>query len=91
MVLVGKTVTVRVSEVEPQYFTEIHRRWAGASGVVHAIVPAQPRDNPLVKVKFGPEEQIVFFRLSELDVLTEEPAAHPERHGTRASHLPPSD
>lgn len=84
-------MTVRVSEVEPQYFTDVHRRRIGAIGVVHAIVPAQPRDNPLVKVKFGSEDQIVFFRLSELDVLTEEPAAHPERHGTRASHLPPSD
>jgi hypothetical protein len=90
-VLVGKTVTVRRLDVEPSYFTDVHRSRVGGSGVVHAIVPAQPRDNPLVKVKFGPEDQIVFFRLSELDVRHEEAPEMPRQHGTRASHLPPSE
>jgi hypothetical protein len=68
----------------------VHRQWIGATGVVHAIVPAQPRENPLVKVKFGPDEQVVFFRLFDLDLVPDEPSANPERHGKRASHLPPS-
>ena len=85
-VLVGKIVSVRAG-AEPPYYTDAHRSKVGDSGVVHAIVPAVPRDNPLVKVKFG-DDRIVFFRLSELDVRRDEPAAAPERHGTRASHLP---
>lgn len=68
-VLVGKSVAVRVSGQEPSYFTDVHRNRVGAVGIVHAVVTAQPRDNPLIKVKFGPENQIVFFRLSELDVV----------------------
>lgn len=58
---------------------------------MHAVVPALPRDNPLVKVKFGSEDQIVFFRLSELDVRHEEPAEAPQQHGKRASHLPQNE
>jgi hypothetical protein len=90
-VLVGKTVTVRHSEVEPSYFTDVHRSRVGGAGVVHAVVPAQPRDNPLIKVKFGPDDQIVFFRLSELDVRHDEPAETPQQHGKRASHLPQAE
>ena len=67
-VIVGKVVTVRIPAAEPSYFTDLHRRWIGASGTVHAIVNAQPRDNPLIKVKFGDEQQVVFFRLSDLDL-----------------------
>jgi len=87
-VLVGKSVTVRSDGAEPSYFTDLHRQRVGSTGVVHAIVATQPRGNPLVKVKFAPNDQIVFFRLSELDVHPDEAAANPERHGKRASHLP---
>jgi hypothetical protein len=90
-VLVGKTVAVRAGGAEPAYYTDVHRRHVGDVGVVHAIVPAQPRDNPLVKVKFGPDDQIVFFRLSELEVDRDEPGEAPTRHGRRASHLPPAE
>jgi hypothetical protein len=72
-VLVGKTVVVRLSHPEPSYYTDVHRRWIGQAGVVHAIVPAQPRENPLVKVKFGPDDQVVFFRRSDLDIVPPPP------------------
>lgn len=64
-VLVGKTVIVRDDGPEPAYFTDAHRRRKGERGVVHAVVAAQPRENPLIKVKF-PDTAIVFFRLAEL-------------------------
>lgn len=80
--------SVRASGDEPPYYTDVHRAHVGATGIVHAIVAAVPRENPLVKVKFPPDDKIVFFRLSELDVRDpDEPAKH-EKHGERASHLP---
>ena len=86
--IVGLTAIVRETNVEPSYFTDIHRRYVGAEGVVHAIVPAVPRDNPFVKLKFPPDDRVVFFRFSDLDVRTpEEPVEH-TKHGDRASHLP---
>ena len=86
--IVGLGALVRVPEVEPAYFTDAHRRHIGAAGIVHAIVPAQPRDNPLVKVKFPPDDRIVFFRLADLEIRDpDEPVEH-EKHGERASHLP---
>lgn len=86
--IVGLGALVRAVRDEPSYFTDAHRRRVGSTGVVHAIVPAQPRDNPLVKVKFPPDDAIVFFRLSELEIREpDEPVRH-ERHGERASHLP---
>jgi hypothetical protein len=86
--IVGLGALVRAHDVEPSYFTDAHRRRVGASGIVHAIVPAQPRDNPLVKVKFPPDDRIVFFRLCDLEISDpDEPVKH-ERHGERASHLP---
>jgi len=87
-VLVGKTATVKSADVEPAYFTDTHRRHVGSSGVVHAVVAAIPRENPLVKLKFPPDDRIVFFRLSDLDVHHTEPAEAPQPHGKRASHLP---
>ena len=87
-VLVGKTVVVRSPDKVPAYFGDLHRVYVGSTGVVHAIVATEPRDNPLVKVKFPPGDRIVFFRLSELDVQVDAPSAPGERHGTRASHLP---
>ena len=79
---------VRASDDEPAYFTDVHRGHVGATGVVHAIVAAVPRENPLVKVKFPPDDKIVFFRLSELEISDpDEPVKH-EKHGERASHLP---
>jgi hypothetical protein len=88
LVLVGKTVVVRSPAEEPSYFTPSHRARVGTTGVVHAVVPAVPRENPLIKVKFPPDDRIVFFRLSELDVMRDTPPEPPERHGERASHLP---
>jgi hypothetical protein len=86
--IVGMAALVRTSGDEPPYYTDVHRAHVGATGVVHAIVAAVPRDNPLVKVKFGPDEKIVFFRLSELDVRPpDEPVTH-RKHGERTSHLP---
>lgn len=86
--IVGLGALVREPAAEPAYFTDAHRRRIGATGIVHAIVPAEPRDNPLVKVKFPPDDRIVFFRLSELEIREpDEPVQH-ERHGNRASHLP---
>jgi len=86
--IVGMAALVRASGDEPPYYTDVHREHVGATGIVHAIVAAVPRENPLVKVKFPPDDQIVFFRLSELDVRDpNEPVKH-EKHGDRASHLP---
>lgn len=86
--IVGMAASVRASDDEPSYYTEVHRRHVGATGVVHAIVAAVPRENPLVKVKFPPDDKIVFFRLSELDVRDPDAPVKHERHGERASHLP---
>ena len=58
-VLVGRSVTVRATQPEPAYYTDVHRRWIGSSGRVHAVVPGQPRENPLVKVGFEDGTQIV--------------------------------
>jgi len=80
--------SVRTPGYEPTYFTDVHRGYVGSTGIVHAIVPAVPREDPLVKVKFPPDDRIVFFRLSDLDVRDpDEPVRH-EKHGDRASHLP---
>ncbi len=68
-VLVGKNVRVRTAGSEPTYFTQTHRARLGSVGVVHAVVRTESRDNPLLKVKFPPDNSIVFFRLSELDVV----------------------
>jgi len=86
--IVGMAASVRSPDDEPSYFTDVHRGYVGSTGIVHAIVPAVPRDNPLVKVKFPPDDRIVFFRLSELAVRDpDEPVEH-EKHGDRGSHLP---
>ena len=73
---------------QPEYFTDTHRQWIGKSGRVHAVVASVPRDNPLVKVGFDEGTQIVFFRLSELDVRAESTSEPPRKHGKRGSHLP---
>jgi hypothetical protein len=87
-VLVGKAVSVRHTHPQPDYFTDVHRLWIGKSGRVHAVVASAPRDNPLVKVGFDEGTQIVFFRLSELDVHAESISEPPRKHGKRGSHLP---
>ena len=87
-VLVGRFVTVRATQPEPGYFTDVHRRWVGASGRVHAVVPGQQRENPLVKVGFDEGTQIVFYRLIDLDVDRDAPLKQPKKHGERGSHLP---
>jgi hypothetical protein len=87
-VLVGKSVSVRHTPEEPGYFTDVHRNWIGKTGRVHAVVPSVPRENPLVKVGFDEGTQIVFFRLSELDVHADRIAEQPRKHGKRGSHLP---
>ena len=86
--LVGRTATVKVVHPEPSYFTAAHRRWVGQSGRVHAIVAAEPRSNPLVKVGFGEPQTIVFYRLTELDVDPDAELSNPPKHGERGSHLP---
>ena len=68
-VLVGKRVVVRAPQSAPAYFGDLHHVYVGSTGVVHAVVASEPSDNPLVKVKFPPDNRIVFYRLSELDVL----------------------
>jgi hypothetical protein len=87
-VLVGRTVTVKVVDVQPDYFTDVHRAGIGEAGRVHAVVPTGDRDNPLVKVGFDDGTRIVFYRLSELDVDPEAQLEEPRKHGVRASHLP---
>jgi hypothetical protein len=87
-VLVGKPVSVRHKHQQPDYFTDVHRKWIGKTGRVHAVVASVPRDNPLVKVGFDEGTQIVFFRLSELDVHAEGRSEPPRKHGKRGSHLP---
>jgi hypothetical protein len=87
-VLVGKSVTIRADGPEPDYFTAVHRLFAGKTGRVHAVVPAEPRENPLVKVGFDDGSKIAFFRLSDLIVDREAESATPVRHGKRGSHLP---
>jgi hypothetical protein len=89
-VLVGRSVSVREAVPEPSYFTDVHRRWIGSTGRVHAVVPGQPRENPLVKVGFEDGSEIVFFRLEDLDVDTGAPEDLRKKHGIRGSHLPPS-
>lgn len=86
-VLVGRAVTIRASDPQPPYFTDVHRNRIGKTGRVHAIVPALPRDNPLVKVGFDEGTEIVFYRLSELEVHDADPQ-NPRKHGQRGSHLP---
>ena len=90
-VLVGRTVTVKPVDAQPDYFTEVHRAAIGQRGRVHAIVPTADRDNPLVKVGFDEGTRIVFYRLSELDVDADTPLPEPRKHGVRASHLPKLD
>ena len=87
-VLVGKSVTVRTDSPEPAYFTAVHRRFAGRTGRVHAVVPAVPRENPLVKVGFDDGTAIAFFRLRDLDIDHEARPSDPKKHGKRGSHLP---
>jgi len=87
-VLVGKPVSVRRTRQLPDYFTAVHRSWIGKTGRVHAVVPSVPRDNPLVKVGFDEGTQIVFFRLSELEVHAQTELEAPRKHGKRGSHLP---
>lgn len=87
-VLVGRSVTVRSVEPRPAYYTDVHRAWIGRSGRVHAIVPTADRANPLVKVGFVDGTQIVFYRLTELDVDSVAPLEQPKKHGARGSHLP---
>jgi hypothetical protein len=87
-VLVGRSVAVRSGVPEPGYFTDVHRQWVGRTGRVHAVVPGQPRENPLVKVGFDDGAQIVFFRLADLDVDREAQPDVPKKHGARGSHLP---
>jgi hypothetical protein len=87
-VLVGRTVTVRSVDVQPDYFTDVHRAAIGRTGRVHAIVPTSDRANPLVKVGFDEGTRIVFYRLSELYVDADAPFEEPRKHGERASHLP---
>ena len=87
-VLVGKSVAVRTTAAPPDYFTAVHREKIGATGVVHAVVGPRGAENPLIKVKFPPDNRIVFFRLIDLEVLEQAPPEAPARHGERASHLP---
>ena len=87
-VIVGRSVAVRKTQPEPAYFTDVHRRWVGSTGRVHAVVPGQPRENPLVKVGFEDGSQIVFYRLADLDVDLNEPHDAHKKHGERGSHLP---
>jgi hypothetical protein len=89
-VLVGKSVTVRSPDVEPKYFTDVHRARVGQTGRVHAVV-AGDRDDPLVKVGFEEGTQIVFYRLADLSVDHDAEPETPKRHGVRASHLPKLD
>jgi hypothetical protein len=89
-VLVGRSVSVRATDPEPSYFTDVHRRWIGSTGRVHAVIPGQPRENPLVKVGFEDGTQIVFFRLADLDVDTGTTGDTKKKHGKRGSHLPGS-
>jgi hypothetical protein len=91
LVLVGRSVTVKTIDAQPEYFTDVHRTWIGRRGRVHAIVPTGDRDNPLVKVGFDEGTQIVFYRLSELDVDPDAALEQPRKHGERASHLPKRD
>ena len=86
-VLVGRTVAIRRHRTDPAYFTDVHRRWIGKSGRVHAVA-AGSKDNPLVKVGFEGGTKIVFFRLADLEVRRDEPLPPPEKHGMRGSHLP---
>ena len=87
-VLVGRNVTIRTGGPQPEYFTDIHRRYIGKKGCVHAVVASMPRENPLVKVGFENGSEIVFFRRSELDI-EDEATPEPRKHGKRGSHLPP--
>jgi hypothetical protein len=77
-------------DTEPSYFTDVHRRWIGSTGRVHAVVPGQPRENPLVKVGFEDSAHIVFYRLADLDVDAGAPDDAHKKHGKRGSHLPGS-
>ena len=88
-VLVGRSVSVRESLPEPSYFTDVHRRWIGSTGRVHAVVPGQPRENPLVNFGLEDGSEIVFFRLADLDVDTGAPDDLRKKHGKRGSHIPP--
>lgn len=90
-VLVGRSVSVRKTDPEPAYFTDVHRRWVGSTGRVHAVVPGQARENPLVKVGFEDGSQIVFYRLADLDVDRDAPHDAQKKHGKRGSHLPGSN
>ena len=87
-VLVGRSVTVRTGGPEPSYYTDVHRRFAGRTGRVHAVVPAEPRENPLIKVGFDEGTSIAFFRLGDLIVDREPGTSEQVKHGKRGSHLP---
>jgi|GEM_PF-1649720 len=87
-VLVGRNATVRPGGLNPPHFTDAHRRWIGHTGRIHAIVAGDVRGNPLVKLGFGEPPQIVFFRLSDLDVDRSGQLENPPKHGERGSHLP---
>lgn len=52
------------------------------------MVPAHPRENPLVKVGFGEPKTIVFYRLADLYVEQDSDLENPPKHGRRGSHLP---
>ena len=86
--LVGLAATVVDRHPRPAYFTEVHRRFVGRTGRVHAIVPSVPKEDPLVKLGFDEGTHIVFFRLTDLDVHESAPHKHPPKHGARGSHLP---
>ncbi len=86
-VLVGRPVSVRQRDIEPEYFTDVHRAWVGHTGRVHAVVPGD-KDDPLVKVGFADGTQIVFYRLSDLDVDRHGELDTSKKHGARGSHLP---
>lgn len=88
-VLVGRSVTVHSRDVEPAYFTDVHRAWIGKVGRVHAVVPGDGGD-PLVKVGFEEGTQIVFYRLADLRVDPDD-LETPKKHGVRGSHLPELD
>ena len=89
-ILVGRAVTVKDGIPVPNYYTAVHRKWLGRIGRIHAVVP-QPgaRANPLIKVGFDDGQHIVFYRLSELHVHSDEALGGPVKHGKRGSHLPP--
>jgi len=86
--LVGASVTIKPHEKLPPHFTGRHAERIGQTGRVHAVVADKSSSDPLVKVGFAEGTQIVFFRLSDLEIAADEPLLNPRRHGARGSHLP---